>query len=471
MDKTKKTLLSNWFHPVADEDPSQDVFWENEIKANRFTERVMLFAAFLLFVMWVFNMLGILAVSGQYVYMIFPVGIAAFVIPAMISGFFKGAKKWIKYMLIVAAVVTLAYIDCILLFNATLLIVLPVIFSCRYYSRLFTIQTAIATSIFFGVSAYVGALYNIDNPDLNFYAVDKAEYLRQVMLLSFLPKLMIFLLITIICFEIARYGRKMVYKQDIISKKTARVETELEMAWNIQNEALPSVDNLPENPYRKLDLAACMIPAKEVGGDFYDFFYPDAEHLALIVADVADKGVAASLYMMMAKTFLESNLSISLSPGEVLDKVNCQLCERSFKGMFVTVWLGILDLKTGDMVTASAGHEYPAIQRKNGQFELFKDKHGFVLGAHKGMKFPETSLHLDEGDTMFMYTDGVPEANDTDGQMFGVDRMIETLNRHKECAMNDLIVNVKSDIDEFASDTLQFDDTTMLAIRLQEATN
>ncbi|MBQ0012276.1 MAG: SpoIIE family protein phosphatase, partial [Clostridiales bacterium] len=195
-------------------------------------------------------------------------------------------------------------------------------------------------------------------------------------------------------------------------------------------------------------------------------FYPDPTHLAIIIADVADKGIAASLYMMMSKTFLDTHLSVSLSPSAVLEEVNKQLHERSPKGMFVTVWLGVLDLRTGEMATSNAGHEYPVIKRKDGAFELIKDKHGFVLGGLKNTRFKEQIMQLNEGDILLVYTDGVPEATNKDGQMYGLDRMLDSLNGYTPSSMSDLVNHLKSDIDQFAKGVSQFDDTTIMALRM-----
>ncbi len=450
---------------------TQQIFYDTEINANILVERSLILGSCVLGIMWILNTLGILAISEAYVFRIFFVGIIAFLIPAVICHIFKGNRQWIKYMLITSVIVTLSYLDVILTFNTHLLIIIPVILSCRYYSSFFTVVITFLTTIFFTLSSYLGAVFNFNNPDMNFANADKYVYVHDVMLQSFLPRWMTFFVFSAVCFEIARCGRKMVIEQDSISKKTARVETELEMAGKIQLEALPSVADLGQNDYRNFDLFAKMTPAKEVGGDFYDFFYPDSTHLAIIIADVADKGIAASLYMMMSKTLLDSRISTDLSPGKVLEEVGKQLHEHSPKGMFVTVWLGILDLVSGKLVVSNAGHEYPALKRKNGSFELLIEKHGCVLGAQKNPKYTENEITLNEGDILFIYTDGVPEANNKEGKMFDLDRMLASLNKHSNCSMEQMIENVKKDIDDFTLLAPTFDDTTMLALKFGKAIN
>ena len=465
--ETDKRNLTNLLHQAL-HDPlaTEQIFLENETSANILVERSLFVSACVLLVLWLLNMVGVLAVRQQYVLQIFLAGIIEFLIPAIICHIFHGKRKWIKYMLLAGVVISCAYLDSVLTFSAPLLIIFPVLFSCRYYSCAFTILASALTSFAFLLSSYCGATFNFGNPDMNFAANDKQEYIRNVMTQSFFPKWVVFLVVTALCYEIARCGRELVLKQDIVSKKNARVDAELEMASRIQAQALPTSTGLPGNPYREIDLAAKMVPAKVVGGDFYDFFYPDPTHLAIIIADVADKGIAASLYMMMSKTFLDTHLSVSLSPSAVLEEVNKQLHERSPKGMFVTVWLGVLDLRTGEMATSNAGHEYPVIKRKDGAFELIKDKHGFVLGGLKNTRFKEQIMQLNEGDILLVYTDGVPEATNKDGQMYGLDRMLDSLNGYTPSSMSDLVNHLKSDIDQFAKGVSQFDDTTIMALRM-----
>lgn len=458
--KTVSTLKQNF---VTDQ-----VFWENEVQANLLVLRFLIAGVVLLGLCLVMNMFGILAIDHELAGRIFLSSFLVMLVPITACMAVKGAKRWVKYTMMAAVIFALAYIDRVMTFNVPVLIVIPVIFSCRYYSGAFTVQTAAATTAAFTLSMYIGARNVIGSPDMNFIADTASEYVRNVMLQSFLPKWMFFLVAAGVCYEIARCGRNMVLKQESITKFNTRVETELELANRIQAQALPPVTDLPESSARRVDLAARMIPAKEVGGDFYDFIELDSGHLALIIADVADKGIAAALYMMMSKSLLDSRVLTTPSPGAVLEAVNRQLFGKSLRGMFVTVWLGILDLNTGELVTANAGHEYPAIRRKNGSFELYRDKHGFVLGASRNIKYAETRLRLEEGDILFVYTDGVPEANDPSREQFGLTRMLKSLDAHSGGSMDELIDGVKADVDAFAEDAPQFDDTTMLAVKLLE---
>ena len=468
MNDSKKKFTFDWRDVLYDPMMTRELFRNNEIRANILIAKTMLTATAVILICWILNAVGILELSRKYALPAFLGGSIAFALPAIIAIILRGEKRWIKYMLLASATLVLAGMEIILTYNTPLLIIFPVIFSCRYYSGNITIRTAAFTTIVFAASAWIGAIVNFQTPDLNFAQKSMNLYVRDIMLLSFLPRWLTFIVISAFCYGIAQYGKKMVLEQDEISRKTARVNTELEMAGRIQSQALPSVKDLPENPVRRFSLAAEMVPAKEVGGDFYDFFYPDDKHIALIIADVADKGVGASLYMMMAKTLLASRVSQTLSPKEVLESVNRDLRTNSPRGMFVTVWLGILDLETGILTAANAGHEYPVLCRANGNFELIKDHHGFVLGGYKNTKYPEYTVQMNVGDTLFVYTDGVPEASNEEGQMFGLDLMQESLNHYKDNVMTGLINGVLTDIRKFIGNAAQFDDITMLAFQLQE---
>lgn len=253
-----------------------------------------------------------------------------------------------------------------------------------------------------------------------------------------------------------------------LTKATAereRVSTELDIATRIQEGMLPSV--FPPFPDRKeFDIFALMDPAKEVGGDFYNFFFIDDDHLGLVIADVSGKGVPGAMFMM-ASMILITNFSNmdGTSPAKILEKVNHSICQNNKAEMFVTVWLAIVEISTGRVKAANAGHEYPAIQRAGGAFELFKDKHGFVVGGMDGMKYKEYELELAPGDCIFVYTDGVPEATSADTELFGTYRMLEALNKDPEALPEKLIAEVREAIDGFVKDAPQFDDITMLGFR------
>jgi sigma-B regulation protein RsbU (phosphoserine phosphatase) len=208
-----------------------------------------------------------------------------------------------------------------------------------------------------------------------------------------------------------------------------------------------------------------MDPAKAVGGDFYDFFFTDKDHLCLVMADVSGKGIPAAMFMMNSKVMLQNIAGTCKSPAEILKKGNDTLCSNEDSEMFVTVWLGILDLKTGRIVAANAGHEYPSVRHSGGGYELYTDKHGLVLGGMEGVSYKEYEFELAPGDSLFLYTDGVPEATNSSEEMFGTDRMLEALNTDPDAAPDQILANVRKAVDEFVMDYEQFDDLTMMCIR------
>ena len=248
-----------------------------------------------------------------------------------------------------------------------------------------------------------------------------------------------------------------------ITAEKERIGTELALASRIQEDMLPST--FPPFPDRsEIDLYATMKPAKDVGGDFYDFFKISENVVGLVMADVSGKGIPAALFMMMSKIMVQ-NFALTLGgPGEVLQKVNDQICTNQVEEMFVTVWLGFLDLRTGLLTAANAGHEYPILMAPGGEFELLKDRHGLVVGGMEGYPYQEYQLKLEAGSRLFLYTDGLPEATDTENRMFGIERTLKSLNEVKNGTPREVLDHVTKSVADFVGNAPQFDDTTMLCL-------
>ncbi len=256
---------------------------------------------------------------------------------------------------------------------------------------------------------------------------------------------------------------------DIMINDRARINAELDIATQIQMTMLPGV--FPAFPDRnEFDLFASMKPAREVGGDFYDFFLVDDDHLALVMADVSGKGIPAALFMTVSRSTIRNRTEHGGSPAEIMQSVNDSLCEQNMMDMFVTVWLGILTISTGEIVASSAGHEYPALCGNDGHYVLMKDKHSLACGAMKGIKYREYTLTLPPGGRLFLYTDGVPESTDVNENLFGTDRMIDALNATPAENPQDTIEGVHEAIYRFVGKAEQFDDTTMLSLWYRGAT-
>lgn len=243
-----------------------------------------------------------------------------------------------------------------------------------------------------------------------------------------------------------------------IGEAAARIDKELEYAKQIQLSALPS--NFPDT--EDYGIYAQMIAAKEVGGDFYDFYSLDDKTVLFLAADVSGKGIPAAMFMMTAKTIIRDLAERGLSVDEIFTLANDKLCENNESGMFVTSWMGKIDLSTGVLSFANAGHNPPVIVHADGKCEYLKSRTGFVLAGMEGMKYRANEMTLNKGDRIFLYTDGVTEATDKNEALYGEDRLISYIDKNKDLKAEALLSGLKEDIDLFVGDAPQFDDITML---------
>lgn len=252
-----------------------------------------------------------------------------------------------------------------------------------------------------------------------------------------------------------------------VTAEKERIGAELDVATHIQASMLPCI--FPAFPERKeIDIYATMNPAKEVGGDFYDFFMVDERHLAIVMADVSGKGVPAALFMVIGKTLIKDHTQPGVGLGEVFSEVNDLLCDSNSEGLFITAFEGVLDLETGEFTFVNAGHEMPFIQKAGGAYEPYKIRAGFVLAGMEGMRYKAGSMQLAPGDRIFQYTDGVTEATNAKNELYGMERLTAVLNRNAACAPGALLPAVKADIDAFVGEAPQFDDITMLCMEFKE---
>ena len=255
-----------------------------------------------------------------------------------------------------------------------------------------------------------------------------------------------------------------------VTSKNERISTELALATRIQGDMLPNV--FPAFPERfEFDIFATMNPAREVGGDFYDFFLIDEDHLCLMIADVSGKGIPAALFMMAARIILANNAMLGKTPARILEDTNTAILSNNREEMFVTVWLGILEVSTGKLTAANAGHEYPIIKNGKGEFELIKDKHGFVIGGLENIRYHDYEIQLEPGSAVFLYTDGVTEAETDDHTMFGTDRLLEALNSCPDQKPEKILKHVRETVSEFVKNAEQIDDLTMLCVEYRGTEN
>lgn len=473
-------LKEEFFQPT-------ETLWNNEVQANLFVARILIYTSVIAAIIIVLSVTHVFSINNELMVRYLGLAIVEMLIPAAICMYYKGKKPWLKVLLMVAYVIVLARLHMILGHNIVLCLVFPVVLSVRYYSKYLTSFVSGLTILTYLAASYYGITHQITRVDLNMVelpggtvlefpefaelrsAIDPAviDYNRLFLHFlqhSFLPKFILFLMIAIICALIAERGRRAIFAQKAETEKTERLATELNLASNIQTNMLPNI--FPVFPERKeFTLHASMTPAKEVGGDFYDFFFVDHDHIALVIADVSGKGVPAALFMMVARTLIKNRTIMGGSPAEILYDVNNQICEGNVAKLFVTVWLGIIEISTGKGMAANAGHEHPAIHRQGKDFSLAIYKHSPAVAILPGMRFREHEFQLMPGDTLFVYTDGVTEANNSEKELFGEERLTKALNRDPEATPEQLLKNVKAGINEFVDGTEQFDDITMLSLK------
>ena len=402
-------------------------------------------------------------------------------IPWWLCRLFKGEGRVLKYLLIGAFIIMCCMVQLLLDLRSTIISVMPMIVSCWYLSRVLTrntclinMVTALAVEIIepeSHLNKISTAMSGVPVPNSRIgglMTVSTSVVTRDLTgeVTNLIMKTAIFVVVGAFLYKVAARGERMLRMENEYARAKSRTRTEMDMARTLQQSVLPKPGDLPPHP--EFAIASCSDPAKSVGGDFFDYYYVDRNHLALLIADVADKGMAASLYMMISKTLLASTGKRGHSPAEVLTEVNHTLCEKQLQAMFVTVWLGVLNLETGEVICANAGHEAPVLRRKGGSFEQLSGTHGLVLGAMGGIRYHESSFTMSPGDTLFLHTDGVTDARNATGEMFGAGRMLETLNGHAEEPPEAMLNSIRLDIAEFSGDTAQYDDMTMVIFRLKE---
>ena len=267
--------------------------------------------------------------------------------------------------------------------------------------------------------------------------------------------------------QMERNIRDYIVNLQSVTAEKERIGAELNVATQIQASMLPCI--FPAFPEREeFDVFASMTPAKEVGGDFYDFFMVDETHLAVVMADVSGKGVPAALFMVIGKTLIKDHTSPGRDLGDVFTEVNRLLCEANSEGLFITAFEGVLDLVTGELRYVNAGHEMPFIAHEGGAFAAYKIKPGFVLAGMEGMRYRAGAVVLEPGDKLFQYTDGVTEATDAEGGLYGMERLGKVLAENTSAPPEAVLAAVKADIDAFVKEAPQFDDITMLCLEYKK---
>lgn len=441
---------------------------ENEEEANRYAANCLAVCAGVGAISWLFNLLGIFIIPERIMNVGMPITIMSFLLPALLCKLIDLKPLWVKYIFIMCGIMGIFILSSAMPKHGVLAWAVPLALSCHYYSKKLTQFTLVASWVFFSASVYVG-MY-IGERDLNLMMSEgriqeivTTKMIGDASLFFVFPRALILLGISSICTTIAGRTRRLLERQIKDSEERQRISTELDVATRIQADMLPCIfPAFPERP--EFDIYATMNPAKEVGGDFYDFFMVDETHLAIVIADVSGKGVPAALFMVIGKTLINDHTKPNVDLGKVFSEVNELLCKSNSEGLFITAFEGVLNLVTGEFQFVNAGHEMPFIAKSGGVYEPHKLRAGFVLAGMEGMKYESGSIMLSPGDKIFQYTDGVTEATNASHELYGMERLTDVLAKNTSKSPAQLLPAIKADIDAFVGEAPQFDDITMLCV-------
>lgn len=442
---------------------------ENETEANRYAAKCLSVCAGVGALAWLFNLVGIFIIPAKIMNVGMPFTILFFLLPALLCRITGGRPLWLKYVILFCGITSIFILSGAMPKHGVLAWAVPLALSCHYYSQKLTRLTLVASWVLFSASIYVG-MY-IGEGDLNLLITEPAiedrvitgKMLYDASLFFVLPRALILLGLSSICTTVAGRTRRLLERQIRDSQERQRISTELDVATRIQADMLPCIfPAFPERP--EFDVFASMNPAKEVGGDFYDFFMVDETHLAVVIADVSGKGVPAALFMVIGKTLINDHTKPDTDLGQVFTEVNDLLCKSNNEGLFITAFEGVLNLVTGEFRFVNAGHEMPFLARSGHAYEPYKLRAGFVLAGMEGMKYQSGSIQLSPGDKIFQYTDGVTEATNASHELYGMKRLSEILARNTDKPPAELLPLIKADIDAFVGEAPQFDDITMLCV-------
>lgn len=487
LNDVNKSVISKMKASLQGAESTSDLFARNEANGNMMAATMCLFFAISHVISLVMVYLDLFDAPADDSLLFSVINVVFLVSAYVICKVRKGYGKYLKQFLLFTILISAAFIDLMFNYSVTLVFVMPVIASIRYFSKSTTRNVALLTLFVFTLNAiYHTKFYNhfTDVNYMGFHGVKEIKFIHSMaetmihygfstktypyfyMIEGFLPRVIHFTVIAVFSVLIAVKGRELVLEEEVIASEQSRLENEVTTAATIQNNMLPH--EFPNND--NYEIYASMVPAKEIGGDFYDFFMVDDTHLAIVVADVSGKGVPASLFMMIGKMLIKENTYPGCDLGEVFSKVNEKLCENNKDGLFITAFEGILDLTNGEFRYVNAGHELPFIYRYNEKFEPYNTNHAFVLGGMPGIRYKEgKTITLKPGDAIFQYTDGVTEATNNNNELFGMKRLEDTLNNCKSqnVAPDEFLDAVKQDIAKFVDGAAQFDDITMLGLHFK----
>ncbi len=454
------TIINEEKYPLA--------FRENEREANLYCARCMCVLSVVIVLIWLLNVIGVFIVPALLMNIAAIGGIILMLFPSLLVKTLDAYSPRLKYYILICCIFGITFLSATLPSHAILAWAVPCALGCHYYSKKFSYGIWIVSVVCMGISLVIGTCYGEWDSTLlaAVYSgtprVVTASTIRRVIIYYIIPRSLILFGETVICSTISDRTRKLLETQIRDSIERQQIESELEVATHIQTSMLPCV--FPAFPeMEEFDIFATMSPAKEVGGDFYDFFFVDDTHLAIVIADVSGKGVPAALFMVIAKTLIKDRAQEGTSPEEVFTRVNRLLSESNQEGLFVTAWLGVVDVISGHLSYVNAGHNSPLVRLGGGEYEYLRTRSGFVLAGLENTKYRLSELTLAPGDSIFLYTDGVTEATDGKDELYGEERLKRTVNINKSMQPDELIQTIMMDVDSFVGSAPQADDITMLS--------
>ncbi len=444
-------------------------FAENEKEANLYAARCMRVLAAVVALIWLMNTLGVFIVPKTIMAVAGIGGITFLMLPSLLLRLVNQDSKRLKIYIMLCCIMGITLLSAALPSHSVLAWAVPVVLSCHYYSKRFSWGLLAVSVLCMAASILMGTYFGEWDSNLlkalqsEGARIVTGDTLHRVILFYIIPRSLILCGLEIICSTLADRTRKLLERQVKDSMDKQQIESELNVATQIQTSMLPRI--FPAFPEQKeFDIYASMNPAKEVGGDFYDFFLVDQDHLAVVIADVSGKGVPAALFMVIAKTLIKDHAQSGDSPELVFTEVNDLLCESNDEGMFVTAWMGVLEISTGNLTYVNAGHNPPLMKKAGGEYEYLRGRSGLVLAGMEGLRYRANTVEMAPGDAIFLYTDGVTEATDKNNRLYGEERLADALNRHKELAPEALLGAVKADVKAFVGEAPQFDDITMVGL-------
>lgn len=488
MNEKNEERRKRFYRWLGDRLQSDDIFYTNEVLANNVIALIDILLFLAGVVIYILHQVRIIEFTDNHMSFDFIVmSMTIFcLLPAIINSIVKGRKRFVKVMLLACLVINCTILYGYLNYAVLLFMVIPSILSILYYSNKLTIFISVITAILMGVGTVTSTLYGwldvnnimpekgtiikvigeMDDSVRNVFPHPET-FLKDELISSYVPNLMFYAIIAFICVNAASRGRRMILDEADITRNNERIHSELNLATNIQANILPNT--FPPFPkYTEFDLYALMEPAKEVGGDFYDFFMIDETHIAVVIGDVSGKGIPAALVMVITRTLIKNHAEIGLSPGEVFTRTNKMLAEGNEEGLFVTAWMAVIDLTDGKVVYTNAGHNPPVARKKDGDFEILIGKPGFVLAGMDGLHYDDFESKMEPGDELFIYTDGVTEANNINNELYGDERMLDYLNSHKGLDAKEILNGLRTDVADFVGEAEQFDDITMLMFKMND---